>query len=64
MKKESKGQGHLIVANGGGVQRTGSGGNVEGNTIGHEVGRASAMVRSLHELEWREKKGEERGFTR
>ena len=26
-----------------------------------EVGRASAMVRSLHELEWREEKGEERG---
>ena len=28
---------------------------------GHEVGRASAMVRSLHELGWREEKGGERG---
>ena len=26
----------------------------------HEVGEVTAMVRSLHELEWREEKGEER----
>ena len=31
---------------------------------GHEVGRASTMVRSLRELEWREEKGKERGFAR
>ena len=34
---------------------------MERNTDGHKVGRASAMVRSLRELEWREEKGEERG---
>ena len=36
----------------------------KGNTGGHEVGRALAMVLSLHKLEWREGKGEERGFAR
>jgi len=35
----------------------------KGNTDGHEVRRASVMVRSLRELEWREEKGEERGFA-
>ena len=30
MEKESKDQGYLIVANGGGAQRTGSGGGVNG----------------------------------
>ena len=28
---------------------------------GHELGRVSAMVRSLRKLEWREEKGGERG---
>ena len=36
----------------------------KGNTNAHEVRRESAMVRSLRELEWREEKGEERGFAR
>ena len=29
----------------------------KGNTDDHKVGRASALVRSLHELEWRKEKG-------
>ena len=29
----------------------------------HEVRKKSAMVRSLRDLEWREEKGEERGFA-
>ena len=36
----------------------------KGNTDGNEVRRASAIVHSLRELEWREEKGEERGFAR
>jgi len=31
----------------------------KGTLAGHELGRVSAMVRSLHELEWREEKGED-----
>ena len=34
MKKKSKDQGHLIVANGGGVQHTERGGGANGNTNG------------------------------
>ena len=30
----------------------------------YEVRKRSAMVRTLRELEWREEKGEERGFAR
>ena len=36
----------------------------KGTLAGHELGRVSAMVRSLHELEWRKEKGEEKGFAR
>ena len=62
--KKSKDQGHLIVVNGGGgvVHRKVQAEWME-DTGCHEVGRVSTMVRSLHELEWREEKGEERGFA-
>ena len=35
----------------------------KGYTDGHKVRRVSAMVRSLRKLEWREEKGEEKGFS-
>jgi hypothetical protein len=41
------------------VQYTGSGGSVEESPVGHKVVGASAMVRSLCELDW--EKGERRG---
>ena len=47
------------------MQRTGKWRQSGRETLaGHEVGRASAMMRSLRELEWREENGGEKGFTR
>ena len=64
MEKKSKDQGHLIVANGGGVQHTGSGDSMDGiHCRFHAAGIKSATVRSLCKLERREDKGEGRGFA-
>ena len=64
MQEESKGQGHLIVGEWrwGVVYRKWRRHGWEALTV-HEVGKKSAMVRSLRELEQREDEGEGRGFA-
>jgi len=47
---------YSLVDGGGGVVRREVGRSGRETLASHEVGRASAMVCSLHELEWREEK--------
>ena len=65
MEKKRKDQGHLIVVNGGGGTAYRKWRRHGWETLMvYKVRKRSAMVRSLRELEWREEKGEERGFAR